>query len=56
MYLSECEEEALTVAICKKKMTEDGGVNGKMERVVSDTRGKMNGLMLERLGHAAETL
>lgn len=29
MYLSECEEEAVTVAICKKKMTEDGGVNGE---------------------------
>lgn len=41
MYLSECEEEARTVAICKKKMTEDGGVNSEMERAVSDT-GRQN--------------
>lgn len=37
MYLSECEEEEVTAAICKKKMTEDGGVNGEMEKLVSKT-------------------
>ncbi len=42
MYLSECEEEEeVTAAICKKKMTEDGagagGVNGEMEKFVLKT-------------------
>ncbi len=55
MYLSVCEEEEVTVAICEKKMTEDGGVNGEMERVISEKGGKVQGLlMLERLEHAAQ--
>lgn len=33
MYLSECEEEEVTVAICKKKMTEDGEMESLGNRV-----------------------
>lgn len=39
MYLSECEEEEVTADICKKKMTEDEGVDGEMERIVSRKQG-----------------
>lgn len=42
----------VTVAICKKKMTEGWGVNGEREKVCLENR--VAGLMLERLGHAAQ--
>lgn len=57
MYLSEREEEEVTVAICKKKLTEDGGSEWIDGKVCLKTVAKLNKkrLMLERLEACSST-
>lgn len=55
MYLSEREGEAVTVAICKKKMTGWGSEWRDGKGVLGNRVAKIKRLMLERQGQAAQT-
>lgn len=54
MYLSEREGEAVTVAICKKKMTGWGTEWRDGKGVLGNRVAKIKRLMLERQGQAAQ--